>query len=101
GAMFREGTLNTTSEGKLYTSFPQHFSYGKLVQMLVTTSNGKKVEVILAGKGSPILFMPPVALTAPVWYNQFMCMAREHCVVVIHTPGYGLSETIKESNTKG
>lgn len=101
GTMFREGTLNTTSERKSYTSFPQHLSHGKLVHMLVTAADGKKVEVILTGKGSPVLFMQPVALTAPVWYNQFMSMAHEHCVVVIHTPGYGLSETIKESNTKG
>ncbi|WP_345246390.1 alpha/beta fold hydrolase [Nibrella saemangeumensis] len=101
GRQFREGTLNNASDRKLYNIFPWHLVHGNLVQLMVTTSNGKKVEVILSGKGSPILFIPPVALTAPVWYNQFMSMTNKHCVTVIHAPGYGLSETIRENNTKG
>jgi len=66
-----------------------------------TPVNGKIMEGLVIGKGEPILMISPVALTAPIWRNQFSELSKENMIIVIHPPGYGLSEKVKHSNNAG
>jgi pimeloyl-ACP methyl ester carboxylesterase len=45
--------------------------------------------------------MPAVALTAPVWLKQLESLRGQHCLIVIHAPGYGLSKVIRECTAAG
>ena len=62
--------------------------------------NGKTVEGFAVGQGNPLLMVSPIGLTAPIWKHQFLNLYKNNLVVVIHQPGYGLSEKVKKSNNK-
>ena len=65
-----------------------------------TSVNDTTVEGFMVGKGKPLLMISPIGLTAPIWKYQFLNLYKNNLVVVIHQPGYGLSEKVKKSNNK-
>lgn len=67
-----------------------------IVNMLIKTSSNRRMEVVIAGHGEPILFIPGLGMTAPNWYYQFKYFSSEYQVIVIHKPGHGLSDKSKE-----
>ena len=104
GQRYQDKTLDYEGPGAApkYTMSAIHNEFeGQFVQIKVPLSSGKKIEVVMAGQGTPVLFMPAVALTAPVWFNQFKHLTHKYKVIVIHTPGYGLSAPIKEAHARG
>lgn len=68
----------------------QHENY--LSHLYVNTPSAKQIEVIIAGKGEPVLLLCGFGLTAIQWYYQFKELAHKYRLIVIHTPGSGLSE---------
>jgi pimeloyl-ACP methyl ester carboxylesterase len=60
--------------------------------LLVEVGDKQSVEVMACGSGAPMLLVPPIGLTAPVWYQQFAHFSDRYRVLVLHHPGYGLSD---------
>ncbi|OZG72723.1 hypothetical protein BTA51_14455 [Hahella sp. CCB-MM4] len=68
---------------------------------LVDSGQGN-MEVFVSGQGIPVVLMPAVAVTAPTWLYLLNSRLREkYQFIVVHPPGYGMSEPVKECNTKG
>ncbi|MDU3338023.1 alpha/beta fold hydrolase [Paraclostridium bifermentans] len=61
--------------------------------------NDKNVEVMMYGKGRPILFLPAIGLTASSFVKQFISLSDKYKVIVIHAPGYGLSGVVSNAKT--
>ncbi|MDP4181239.1 MAG: alpha/beta fold hydrolase [Bacillota bacterium] len=68
----------------------------EIKQLLVEVDSTDTLEVIVAGAGSPILFLTAFKMTAPQWYYQIREFSRDHQTIVIHIPGCGLSKGGKE-----
>jgi pimeloyl-ACP methyl ester carboxylesterase len=64
--------------------------------LFVTLASGKRIEVFICGKGEPVLLVPGLGLTAPIWINQITELSLQYQVIVIHKPGHGLSETTND-----
>ncbi|MFD2168915.1 alpha/beta fold hydrolase [Tumebacillus lipolyticus] len=64
----------------------------QLVHFLLDTPSAKNMEVVMTGQGPTILLIPGFGYTAPQWLPQIEEWARDHRIVVIHSPGFGLSE---------
>ncbi|MFY4674877.1 alpha/beta fold hydrolase [Bacillus anthracis] len=102
GKMYQEKTLRNEENSMKLKEFNLNEAATKgLVQLVMKTPSCDEVEVIVSGKGKPILFLPAVALTAPVWIKQFELIRENYQLICIHAPSYGLSKTIKESTTEG
>ena len=97
GTMYADGSLANSDQSPERPVVPD----GALVQALVRTQRGPAVEVISAGDGIPMVFLPAVAQTAPVWLNQFESRPPGHRAIVIHPPGYGISDAATEFTTAG
>lgn len=69
---------------------------GNLIHMLVQLDNGKKMEVVMSGKGKTILLISGFGLTAASFYRQFEEWSSEYQVINIHIPGIGLSDPDSE-----
>ncbi|MFY9822105.1 MAG: alpha/beta fold hydrolase, partial [Thermoanaerobaculia bacterium] len=55
------------------------------------------VEVVSCGTGAPVLFLPGIGLTAPVFYHQFEALWPDWSVLTIHAPGQGRSKPPKQA----
>ncbi|WP_410511163.1 alpha/beta fold hydrolase [Paenibacillus sp. BR2-3] len=66
----------------------------KYVQLLVNTSIGKKMEVVISGKGKPMVIVGGVGMASPMILNQMNYFSQHSRVICIHNPGCGLSEDI-------
>ncbi|MCP4137096.1 MAG: SDR family NAD(P)-dependent oxidoreductase [bacterium] len=64
----------------------------KMVNLLVKTSSNIKMEVVMSGSGIPILLIPGLGMTAPIWLYQFKDWSSQYKLIVVHKPGHGLSE---------
>ncbi|MEK8034749.1 alpha/beta fold hydrolase [Ideonella sp. DXS29W] len=96
GDLFREGQLaNAQASGTAEVGADE------LLHLLVEVPSCPQVEVFVTGEGSPLVLMPAVALTAPVWLKQLESLRTQHRLIVIHAPGYGLSKAIRESTAAG
>lgn len=96
GDLFREGELaNAQASGTAEVGADE------LLHLLVDVPSCPQVEVFVTGEGSPLVLMPAVALTAPVWLKQLESLRTQHRLIVIHAPGYGLSKAIRESTAAG
>ncbi|WP_156735089.1 alpha/beta fold hydrolase [Bacillus velezensis] len=62
------------------------------VHFLANTENARHMEILMSGKGETILLICGFATTAYMWKEQMKEWADQFNVIVIHTPGYGLSE---------
>jgi pimeloyl-ACP methyl ester carboxylesterase/acyl carrier protein len=100
GELFREGKL-ANAEPMAAASEGSRIQTDHLLHLLVDVPSCSQVEVFVIGQGAPLVFMPAIALTAPVWLKQIEALSDQYCLMVIHAPGYGLSKGIRESNTAG
>ncbi len=96
GDLFREGQL-----ANVQSSASAEVGPDELLHLLVEVPSCPQVEVFVTGEGSPLVLMPAVALTAPVWLKQLESLRAQHRLIVIHAPGYGLSKAIRESTAAG
>jgi pimeloyl-ACP methyl ester carboxylesterase len=55
------------------------------------------IEVVSCGQGQPVLFIPGIGLTAPVFYEHFKSMWPDWSVLAIHAPGHGRSKSPKSA----
>ncbi|MBL3649446.1 alpha/beta fold hydrolase [Bacillus sp. RHFS10] len=62
------------------------------VHFLINTANVRNMEIVMSGKGETILLICGFATTAYMWKEQIKEWANHFNVIVIHTPGYGLSK---------
>lgn len=68
---------------------------GDLFNLLVKTSSGRSLEALLCGHGRPILLIPGLGHTAPIFSNQIKQWYLSNKIIVINKPGHGLSDKIK------
>ncbi|AZS14162.1 alpha/beta fold hydrolase [Paenibacillus lutimineralis] len=73
----------------------------KYIQLLVGTSSGKSMEVVVSGKGSPLVLVGGVGMASPMVLKQFEHFSQKHKVICIHNPGCGLSEDIEDYTLEG
>jgi pimeloyl-ACP methyl ester carboxylesterase len=69
--------------------------------LAVTIPSGKIIEVIIYGRGKPLLLIAGLGATAPIWFEQIARLASKYQVIIIHKPGHGLSETTDDLSYKG
>jgi amino acid adenylation domain-containing protein len=55
------------------------------------------VEVVSCGTGAPVLFLPGIGLTAPVFHQQFEALWPDWSVLTLHAPGQGRSKPPKQA----
>jgi 3-oxoacyl-(acyl-carrier-protein) synthase/pimeloyl-ACP methyl ester carboxylesterase/NAD(P)-dependent dehydrogenase (short-subunit alcohol dehydrogenase family) len=60
-------------------------------------STDDAVEVVSCGAGAPVLFLPGIGLTAPVFHHQFETLWPDWSVLTIHAPGQGRSRPPKQA----
>lgn len=62
----------------------------------LTKDEHVSIEVFDKGVGDPILLLPAIGLTAPIFVNQFKELSKNHRVICMHMPGYGLSSAPRQ-----
>lgn len=73
----------------------------RLVHLSVTLESEKKIETIIYGKGRPIILIPGLGLTAPIWIHQIEELSERFQIIIIHMPGHGLSEMTEDLSYRG
>jgi amino acid adenylation domain-containing protein len=68
----------------------------KIYHLMVDTPLCAKTEVFVTGAGPTLLLIAPVALTASSWIKQFSALYSQFRLVVVHQPGTGLTQRIKD-----
>ncbi|MCY1042397.1 amino acid adenylation domain-containing protein [Corallococcus sp. bb12-1] len=97
GSTWKDGSLRAEQErARTRPASRQVASESALRHCVVEVEPGAHIEAFLAGAGSPVLLIPPIGLTAPVWLSQFEHWSRTHQLIVLHPPGYGLSTPQKD-----
>ncbi|WP_144558035.1 non-ribosomal peptide synthetase [Shouchella miscanthi] len=95
GDKYTSGTLKAIKENVINKS-DMNYDPSNMYHMMVNTSFNKKIEVFSIGEGIPILLVPAIGLTAPIWTNQLEEWSDKYQLIVIHHPGYGISEVPKQ-----
>ena len=67
-------------------------NYSESAHLLVPSNDGTKIDVLVAGRGEPILFIPPWGMTSRIWTLQIREWASGNQVIGLNLPGHGLSE---------
>lgn len=60
-------------------------------RLALSRVDGLPLELYVAGEGPPIVLLPPIWSTAPIWRAQIQRLSVHHTVLVPHYPGYGRS----------
>ena len=68
-----------------------------LETLLVTLSSGETIETLCAGAGAPLVLLPPIMASIPIWVFQIEELRRDFRVIVPNHPGYGRSKTPRVS----
>jgi pimeloyl-ACP methyl ester carboxylesterase len=69
---------------------------GEDLQIRLVAPRGEAaLEVVTCGTGQPLLMLPGIGLTAPIFHHQFKALSRDHRLIVIHSPGHGRSTAPK------
>lgn len=95
GDKYSNGTLKAIKDQVMNKS-DVTFNPDNMYHMMINTSFNKKIEVFTIGEGVPILLVPAIGLTAPIWTNQLKSWSDKYQLIVIHHPGYGISELPKQ-----
>lgn len=64
----------------------------KMLHFTLQTPTCNKMEVVIAGQGIPLLMIPGFGLTAPQFLYQIEEWSDRYQMIVVHSPGFGLSE---------
>ncbi|MFS0814058.1 amino acid adenylation domain-containing protein [Peribacillus phoenicis] len=95
GDKYTNGTLKAIKDHIINKS-DMVYNPNNMYHMMINTSFNKKIEVFTIGEGVPILLVPAIGLTAPIWTNQLKGWSDKYQLIVIHHPGYGISEVPKQ-----
>ncbi|MBK7758210.1 MAG: alpha/beta fold hydrolase [Deltaproteobacteria bacterium] len=60
-------------------------------RLVLSRVDGLPLELYVAGEGPPLVLLPPIWSTAPIWRAQIERLSAHHAVIVPHYPGYGRS----------
>jgi pimeloyl-ACP methyl ester carboxylesterase len=58
---------------------------------VVAFPSGQRIEVSSAGRGSPLVLLPPVGCEVAVWDWIWQRLTLSHLVIAVNYPGYGRS----------
>ncbi|TWA15289.1 amino acid adenylation domain-containing protein [Sinorhizobium medicae] len=68
---------------------------GALQFWAVGKSEDALIEIVSRGSGPPVLFLPGIGLTAPVFHEQFTSLSPNWSLFALHPPGHGRSRAPK------
>ncbi len=102
GDIYRSGELKSLASNTkpATTEFLRNAGPQLLQHLFVQDASNGQLEVFVIGSGDPVLFIPAIGLTAVTWSKQVFEFAKENKVIIIHNPGYGLSEGVKSINVE-
>lgn len=64
----------------------------KMLHFTLQTPTCNKMEVVIVGRGKPLLMIPGYGLTAPQFLYQIEEWSDRYQMIIVHSPGFGLSE---------
>ncbi|MDQ0059025.1 non-ribosomal peptide synthetase [Paenibacillus harenae] len=64
----------------------------KMLHFTLRTPTCNKMEVVIVGRGKPLLMIPGYGLTAPQFLYQIEEWSDRYQMIIVHSPGFGLSE---------
>lgn len=73
----------------------------EIIHMLVRVEANSRLEVVVAGKGKPVLLINGFGFTALQWKEQYKYLTDEFMLININYPGIGLSEDIEDFTYEG
>ena len=92
-------SLTANQDEEIIDNYKNSFlNYEDLTISLLRTSKNIDIEVIQAGSGEPILFIPPGGCNAVAWRYQFAKLSKLFRVISIHLPGIGRSGMTSKLN---
>lgn len=71
---------------------------GALQFWAVGQSEDALIEIVSRGSGPPVLFLPGIGLTAPVFHEQFTSLSPNWSLFALHPPGHGRSKAPKSAS---
>ncbi|SLM49935.1 protein of unknown function [Nitrospira japonica] len=103
GAMYRDGRLKKACEIGPKLGLPVAASgRPELKHLLMNTKSCNAVELFTIGSGAPVVLLPAVALTAPIWTHQLSSsLTSTMQFIALHPPGYGATSPIRDCTTRG
>ena len=72
-------------------SRPSPWAFVPGARLVLSRVDGLPLELYVAGEGPPLVLLPPIWSTAPIWRAQIERLSAHHAVIVPHYPGYGRS----------
>jgi 3-oxoacyl-(acyl-carrier-protein) synthase/pimeloyl-ACP methyl ester carboxylesterase/aryl carrier-like protein len=60
---------------------------------LAAVADGVHLECLSSGAGVPVVLLPPIGATAPIWKHQVDYLSQNFRVLTVHYPGYGRSSS--------
>ncbi|HHF7060629.1 TPA: alpha/beta fold hydrolase [Streptococcus mutans] len=79
----------------------RNLNKNEIMHMLVDIEENTKIEVVVAGKGKPILLISGFGFSAFQWKEQFNYLSEEYMLININYPGMGLSDSISDFTYEG
>lgn len=70
---------------------PSPWAFAPGGRLVLSRVDGLPLELYVAGEGPPVVLLPPIWSTAPIWRAQIERLSAHHAVIVPHYPGYGRS----------
>ncbi len=71
------------------------------VRLLVNNAANRKTEIVVAGRGTPVVLIPGFCMTSPVWFYQMQAWSATHQVIVVHLPEHGFSQKLARFSLEG
>jgi acyl transferase domain-containing protein/pimeloyl-ACP methyl ester carboxylesterase/acyl carrier protein len=100
GTRYREGRLEQAATPTTLQALAT--GDGALTHYTIGTRASKRVEVLAAGSGIPVLVLTAVGLTAPTWRHQLVSpLTNRMRFFVPHAPGYGITLPITNCTVTG
>lgn len=82
--------LNNVS--KEYFNWIQEKEQYKTMHVLVKTLENRRIEMVVSGKGEPVVIIGGIGMTAVATIRQIEELSKQFQVIQVHVPGCGLSE---------
>jgi malonyl CoA-acyl carrier protein transacylase len=71
------------------------------VHIVVRVEAGKRMELIVSGRGAPLLLLPALGLGHGQWASQIQELAPDFRVIAVTLPGHGRSDTLSDHSLSG
>ncbi|HET9241106.1 MAG TPA: ACP S-malonyltransferase [Oligoflexus sp.] len=71
------------------------------IHILIRIASGKRLELMVSGRGAPLFLLPALGLGHGQWASQVDTLAPNFRVIAVTLPGHGRSETLNDHSLSG